>query len=391
MAQAGRLVVRGDAGEALGDSIYEARIYVRGRCRVAGRRLHRQGDAARAPQRARITADGIGFRRRHRCLHPLRLGPRRSTTSTSTTPRPTDELHAPTTAPDWAYANPRRSTGRPSRPSTAPPRPASTTSADGAPSARCPTSTTCCSWARRCRATRWRATANGATPTSCSATATPNTRYTLTSRSPSRACRFGALSGPAKEALGRGASEVGTSTTTGDGGMTPEERGQSKYLVYQYLPSRYGMNPDDLRKADAIEVVLGQGAKPGGGGMLLGQKISPARRRDAHPARGHRPALGVPASRLDRARRPDDQDQRAAGDHRLGEADLRQGRRHPHVLRREARRARGRRRRRRRRDAGRHRGHAGGLHRARRDTDAGRGARRPPRRCRNSACTGRCS
>lgn len=85
---------------------------------------------------------------------------------------------------------------------------------------------------------------------------------------------FGALSANAKEALGRGASEVGTSTTTGDGGMTHEERGQSSKLVYQYLPSRYGMNPDDLRKADAIEVVLGQGAKPGGGGMLLGQKIT---------------------------------------------------------------------------------------------------------------------
>ncbi|MDC0610946.1 FMN-binding glutamate synthase family protein [Vibrio sp.] len=85
---------------------------------------------------------------------------------------------------------------------------------------------------------------------------------------------FGALSAHAKEALGRGASTVGTTTTTGDGGMTPEERGQSKKLVYQYLPSRYGMNPDDLRKADAIEVVLGQGAKPGGGGMLLGQKIT---------------------------------------------------------------------------------------------------------------------
>ena len=85
---------------------------------------------------------------------------------------------------------------------------------------------------------------------------------------------FGALSAQAKEALGRGASQMGTSTTTGDGGMTPEERGQSKYLVYQYLPSRYGMNPEDLRKADAIEVVVGQGAKPGGGGMLLGQKIS---------------------------------------------------------------------------------------------------------------------
>jgi glutamate synthase domain-containing protein 2 len=85
---------------------------------------------------------------------------------------------------------------------------------------------------------------------------------------------FGALSANAKEALGRGASEVGTSTTTGDGGMTPEERGHSTKLVYQYLPSRYGMNPDDLRKADAIEVVIGQGAKPGGGGMLLGQKIT---------------------------------------------------------------------------------------------------------------------
>ncbi|MFZ1728316.1 MAG: FMN-binding glutamate synthase family protein [Albidovulum sp.] len=85
---------------------------------------------------------------------------------------------------------------------------------------------------------------------------------------------FGSLSGPAKEALGRGATSAGTSTTTGDGGMTEEERGHSTKLVYQYLPSRYGMNPDDLRRADAIEVVVGQGAKPGGGGMLLGQKIS---------------------------------------------------------------------------------------------------------------------
>ena len=85
---------------------------------------------------------------------------------------------------------------------------------------------------------------------------------------------FGSLSHQAKEALGRGASAMGTSTTTGDGGMTSEEREHSSTLVYQYLPSRYGMNPDDLRRADAIEVVVGQGAKPGGGGMLLGQKIT---------------------------------------------------------------------------------------------------------------------
>ncbi|HEX9179913.1 MAG TPA: FMN-binding glutamate synthase family protein, partial [Burkholderiales bacterium] len=86
---------------------------------------------------------------------------------------------------------------------------------------------------------------------------------------------FGSLSANVKEALGRAASELGTSTTTGDGGMTPEERLSSKTLVYQCLPSRYGFNPDDVRKADAIEVVIGQGAKPGGGGMLLGQKVSP--------------------------------------------------------------------------------------------------------------------
>lgn len=86
---------------------------------------------------------------------------------------------------------------------------------------------------------------------------------------------FGSLHAKAKDALGRGANMMGTSTTTGDGGMTPEERKASKILVYQCLPSRYGFNPDDVRKADAIEVVVGQGAKPGGGGMLLGQKIGP--------------------------------------------------------------------------------------------------------------------
>ena len=85
---------------------------------------------------------------------------------------------------------------------------------------------------------------------------------------------FGALSANAKEALGRAATEVGTSTTTGDGGMTPEERKASAKLVYQVLPSRYGFDPADLRVADAVEIVVGQGAKPGGGGLLLGQKVN---------------------------------------------------------------------------------------------------------------------
>src|SRR5699024_7507492 len=85
---------------------------------------------------------------------------------------------------------------------------------------------------------------------------------------------FGALSAQAKEALGRGASAMGTSTTTGGGGMTDEERHPSSKLVYQLLPSRYGMHPDLLRQEDAVEVVVPQAAIPGGSGMLLGQKIS---------------------------------------------------------------------------------------------------------------------
>src|SRR6187551_10817 len=44
---------------------------------------------------------------------------------------------------------------------------------------------------------------------------------------------FGALSANVKESLGRAASAMGTSTTTGDGGMTSEERRSSKHLVYQ--------------------------------------------------------------------------------------------------------------------------------------------------------------
>jgi len=85
---------------------------------------------------------------------------------------------------------------------------------------------------------------------------------------------FGALGASAKRALGRGASAAGTSTTTGDGGMSEEERAESKILIYQVLPSRYGFDPAHLRACEGIEIVVGQGAKPGGGGMLLGHKIT---------------------------------------------------------------------------------------------------------------------
>jgi glutamate synthase domain-containing protein 2 len=96
---------------------------------------------------------------------------------------------------------------------------------------------------------------------------------------------YGALSRNAKAALARGARMAGTSTTTGDGGMLDLEREESRVLIYEVLPSRYGIDIRHLRQADAIELTIGQGAKPGTGGLLLGSKVSDeiARLRDLPP------------------------------------------------------------------------------------------------------------
>ena len=84
---------------------------------------------------------------------------------------------------------------------------------------------------------------------------------------------YGALSANAKIALGKAASLVGTASCTGDGGMLPAEREASEKLIYQVLPSRYGFNPHHLIEAQAAEIVVGQGAKPGTGGLLMGVKV----------------------------------------------------------------------------------------------------------------------
>src|SRR5881396_2099966 len=85
---------------------------------------------------------------------------------------------------------------------------------------------------------------------------------------------WGALSYNAKVALAKGAASVGSSNTTGDGGMLMAERENSRTLIYEVLPSRYGINIHHMRMADAIELTIGQGAKPGTGGLLLGSKVS---------------------------------------------------------------------------------------------------------------------
>src|SRR6204780_274371 len=93
---------------------------------------------------------------------------------------------------------------------------------------------------------------------------------------------WGALSFNAKVALAKGAASAGSSNTTGDGGMLQAERDNSRTLIYEVLPSRYGINIHHMLLADAIELTIGQGAKPGTGGLLLGSKVSDeiAKQRD---------------------------------------------------------------------------------------------------------------
>jgi glutamate synthase domain-containing protein 2 len=88
------------------------------------------------------------------------------------------------------------------------------------------------------------------------------------------AMSFGALSREAKIALAKAAAVVGTATNTGEGGMLPEERREAKLLIAQYSTGRFGVDEDYLKKADAIEFKVGQGAKPGQGGLLPGEKVT---------------------------------------------------------------------------------------------------------------------
>ena len=86
---------------------------------------------------------------------------------------------------------------------------------------------------------------------------------------------YGALSKNCKIAMAKASAMAGTATNTGEGGMMPEERAAASQMIYQCLPGRYGFNPHDMNRADAIELYISQGAKPGLGGQLMGKKITP--------------------------------------------------------------------------------------------------------------------
>ncbi|MGH3074211.1 MAG: FMN-binding glutamate synthase family protein, partial [Gaiellales bacterium] len=85
---------------------------------------------------------------------------------------------------------------------------------------------------------------------------------------------YGALSPDAKEALARGASAAGTAIASGEGGAHPRERENAERYIFEMASGYFGWTEDNMRAASAIEVKIGQGAKPGLGGTLLGSKVT---------------------------------------------------------------------------------------------------------------------
>jgi len=88
------------------------------------------------------------------------------------------------------------------------------------------------------------------------------------------AMSFGALSREAKIALAKASTLAGTIENTGEGGVLPEEREFSDKLIIQYSTGRFGVTEEILKKADVIEIKIGQGAKPGQGGLLPKEKVT---------------------------------------------------------------------------------------------------------------------
>ncbi len=85
---------------------------------------------------------------------------------------------------------------------------------------------------------------------------------------------FGALSKEIKVALAKGSAMARTAMCSGEGGILPEERAASYKYIFEYIPNKYSVTDENLRSADAIEIKIGQGTKPGMGGHLPGEKVT---------------------------------------------------------------------------------------------------------------------
>ncbi len=85
---------------------------------------------------------------------------------------------------------------------------------------------------------------------------------------------FGALSKEAKTALAKGSAAAHTAMCSGEGGILPEEREAAYKYIFEYVPNLYSVTDENLQNADAIEIKIGQGTKPGMGGHLPGNKVT---------------------------------------------------------------------------------------------------------------------
>ena len=86
---------------------------------------------------------------------------------------------------------------------------------------------------------------------------------------------FGALSREIKVALAEGSAMAGSAMCSGEGGILPEEMAAAQKYIFEYVPNKYSVTKENLRNADAIEIKVGQGTKPGMGGHLPGGKVTP--------------------------------------------------------------------------------------------------------------------
>ena len=86
---------------------------------------------------------------------------------------------------------------------------------------------------------------------------------------------FGALSKETKVALAKGSAMAGSAMCSGEGGILPEEMAAADKYIFEYVPNKYSVTPENLQNADAIEIKIGQGTKPGMGGHLPGEKVTP--------------------------------------------------------------------------------------------------------------------
>lgn len=85
---------------------------------------------------------------------------------------------------------------------------------------------------------------------------------------------FGALSREAKVSLAKGSAMAHTAMCSGEGGILPEEMEAAEKYIFEYVGNLYSVTPENLRNADAIEIKIGQGTKPGMGGHLPGEKVT---------------------------------------------------------------------------------------------------------------------